>query len=268
MRVKGSQTVGSLCDEVVTEKNEITPWCYYDPDTLYAGVAPGRDLTSSFTSVGMNGHNIAQSYSLVTSTTPPKSVVLNSESSFAVDFQINGEDQGSWVINYTLPIWQTGGGYRQDLDPSIRVMPFDIDLLSTGLANGCEIPVMLHGASFSPQGMADRYYNIRVPQAYRSTSSVYPLVDGNPEIAQASGFINNYTTAGGLSTPTLFWLQVQNFNFSLFSEPYLDVVLVNDRGAASAANLTAPAQLSEIPVGSILFSHIHTLQLVYTPEPL
>jgi len=271
-RVKGTSTVGSLCDEVVLEKNEITPWNYYDATTTYGpGVIPGIQLTSSFSTYELKGHNSVLAYSCITSTTPRLAVVKSTNNNYRVDFVTNGDDENrNYSVPYVLPIGQTGvTGYLQSLDPSIRTMPLDLDLVDVALLNGNDRETMDAAASFSPMGIVDCYYNINVPDAYRPGigGRPYPIGDSSTPFLRASGFINNYGSAGGLTIKSAQWVFGSLPGQSDFQLPYNVTESVVDRGSMDILTLTGPVtDLTAIELGTIFFSHAHIVYLTYTPE--
>lgn len=272
-RVKGPSTVGSLCDQSVLEKNEITPWNYYDASTTYGpGVEPGRYLTSSFSTYELKGHNSALAFSAITSTTPRLAVVEGSVNKYRVDFIVNGDDQNrNYSVSYVIPIGRTGtGAYQQSLDPSIRTMPLDPSLIDVAVnPNGNDRLTMATAASFSPMGIVDCYYNINVPDAYRPgiAGRPYPILDASTPFLRASGFINNYGSAGGLTLNAAEWVFSKVLGQSNFILPYNVTETVADRGAAIIAGLAGPVpDLTAIETGTIFFSHAHVVYLTYTPE--
>lgn len=271
-RVKGTQTVGSLCDEVILEKNEITPWSFYDPVTTYgAGVIPGEQLTSSFSTFELKGHNSALAYSIISTITPKQSDIVNLASSFRVDFTINGDDENrGYPVRYLIPVYLNGrGSYDDSLDPSIRTMPLDTSLLEVALINGNEESVLRAAASFSPMGLVDCYYNLNLPQAYRPglASVPYPIIDASSLFLRASGFINNYGSAGGITGDAAQWIFGQPLGQSDFNLPYDITESVVDRGAMLVLGLAGAApDLTTIDTGTIFFSHAHIVYLTYTPE--
>ena len=271
-RVKGTSTVGSLCGEAVLEKNEITPWNYYDDSTAYAsGVIPGLQLTSSFSTYELKGHNSALAFSCITSTTPNLEVVKATNNDFRVDFTVNGDDDNrNYPVRYVIPIGQTGrGGYLQSLDPSIRTMPLDPDLVDVAILNGNDLETMNAAASFSPMGIVDCYYNVKVPDAYRPgiAARPYPILDGSTPFLRASGFINNYGSAGGLTIDSAQWIFSSNPGQSDFQLPYNVTETVVERRSMDILSLSGPVpDLTAIETGTIFFSHAHIVYLTYTPE--
>ena len=270
-RVKGHLTVGSLCNEGVLEKHEVTPWMFYDSVSTYGGGSvPGLDLTSSFSSFEFKGHNSAESISIVTSTTPPQEEIKNRNSSYRVDFTVNGDDvMEIYPVNYLLPVWNQGlGSYVVENDPSIRKMPLDTNLVDLGILNGGDVATMSAAASFAPMGLADRFYSTFIPQGYRfGGGTSYPILDASNPFLRASGFINNYSTAGGLSGDSAQWVFSRTIGPSLFPEPYAAGDSVINRGPMNVLGLGGGfPDLSSIPEGTILFSNLHVLYLTYTPD--
>lgn len=270
-RVKGHLTIGSLCNEAVLEKHEVTPWVFYDSVSTYGvGVIPGLDLTSSFSSFELKGHNSAESFSIVTSTTPPAEEIRNQDSSYRVDFTVNGNDAMElYPVNYLIPVWNQGlGAYVVENDPSIRKMPLDPNLVDVAILNGGDLATMAAAASFAPMGLADRFYSTFIPQGYRfGGGTSYPILDASTPVLRASGFINNYSTAGALSEDSVEWVFSRPVGPSSFPEPYGTGDAVINRGSMNIVGLSGPTpDLSSIPEGTILFSNLHVLYLTYTPD--
>jgi hypothetical protein len=205
-RVKGHLTYGKLASFEVLEKNEAFPWMFYDPDDSYGVAEPGISFPVNYSSVNIEGFNRAESFIFVESCTPKRRSVTSSSPLFSIDNTLDGDDQALGLeITYPLSVGrQSGLAYDPNKDKTIAYMPFNQAFSTETVEQGIDESQYQKGGSFNTPSMLDRYYNDFIDPSYRVVPDFFPILDPSAtEFERASGFTNNYATAGGIAYYTI-----------------------------------------------------------------
>lgn len=272
-RVKGGNTVGFLTGVEVLEKNEAFPWNYYDPAITYGTIPVGTSFSINYSTVNFEGWNQGEGYIWVESTTPSRAELQSDDPVYNIDCLLFGDDQALGLdVKYPLSAGRVGNrGYDASLDRTINTIPFRPSNTADTVAQGVSSDLYTKGGSFNTPGMLDRFYNITLPQEYRAIFDLYPLSESvATDFQRASGFTNNYMTAGAVSFNTilLVWQQEQPLaNISLFNEAY-GPFEVKQRGNLEIAG---PAGINPgintIPAGTVFVTYGATYTSLFTPDP-
>lgn len=273
-RVKGRRTSGFITGVIVLEKNEAFTWSYYDPTITYGGLVVGQYLSVNYSTINFEGWNQGLGYVWLESTTPSRRLILGPDPIYGLDCQLDGNDQAlDLQVKYPLSAGKTGLlGYNARLDRSIAYLPFNPFYEPETVAQGVPSEQYLKAGSFNTPGMLDRFYNTNVLQDYRLIFDLYPLTEAvATDFERASGFTNNYTTAGAISwyTIPLIWeedlpsTRVQFLNpqgYGPFDLP--------DRGVLEAANPAGGDQgVTSLPVSGVYVVYGATYTSKYTQDP-
>jgi hypothetical protein len=271
-RVKGTNTVGVLTGVQVLEKNEAFPWNYYDPAITYGGKPVGTYFSINYSTVNFEGWNQGEGYIWAESTTPPKRVVTSDDPVYRIDCLLFGDDQARELeIDYPLSIGRSGSRYNPSLDRTINTIPFDPSNAADTAAQGVPSALYTKGGSFNTPGMLDRYWNNNIPQDYRLLISYYPIAEAvATDFQRASGFTNNYMTAGAVSFNTilLVWDEEQPLaNISFYNEAY-GPFEIKERGNLEIFQPVGvdPGILSIEP-GTIFVTYGATYTSIFTRDP-
>jgi hypothetical protein len=235
-RVKGHLTYGKLSGLEVLEKNEVFPWMFYDPGETYGLAEPGISFPVNYSSVNIEGYNKGEAFIFVESCTPKRESVTSSSPLFSIDNTLDGDDQALGLdITYPLSVGRESGlNYDVNKDKTIAYMPFNQSFSTTTAEQGIDESQFTKGGSFNTPGMLDRYYNDFIDPSYRVLPDFYPILDPSAtEFERASGFTNNYATAGGIAWETInsIWVSspASNSRVNFLDEVY-NTTEVKERG--------------------------------------
>jgi hypothetical protein len=273
-RVKGRLTYGFLTDVPVLEKNEAFTWSYYDPAITYGGLVVGQYLSINYSTVNFEGWNQGTGYVWLESSTPERRLIVGPDPVYGIDCELDGNDQAlNLQVRYPVSAGKTGTpNYNARLDRSIAYIPFNPFYEPETAAQGVLPDQYLKAGSFNTPGMLDRFYNRQLFQEYRLVFDLYPLLDSAAsDESRASGFTNNYTTAGGVDWDTipLIWdedlpdTRIQFLNplgYGPFDIP--------DRGVLEAASPAADDPgIASLPVSGVYVVYGASYTSKYTQDP-
>ena len=272
-RVKGRLTKGFLTGVEVLEKNEAFTWSFYDSTLTYGGLPVGSYLSLNYSTINFEGWNKGIGRIWMESTTPSRRIILGSEPVYGIDCQLNGNDQAENLqVSYPLSVGQTElPDYNARLDRSIAYLPFNPFYGPETEAQGITPEQYLKTGSFNTPGMLDRFYNTEVLQDYRLVFDLYPLTEAvATDFQRASGFTNNYTTAGGVAWNTIksIWKSnLPNSRVDFLGESY-GPFEIKERGVLEAANPAGPDQgVSTLPEKGIYVVYGASYTSYYTQDP-
>lgn len=272
-RVKGRNTIGRLCTVQVLEKNEAFPWMYYNPLNNYGGNPVGRYLPSNYGTVNFEGWNQGTGYLFVESTTMKRQDVASQTPDFLVNCQVDGSTQARNLrVSYPLSIGKIGNpDYDPSLDYTIAYIPFNPEFYAETEAQGIPADQFLKGGSFNTPGMLDRFYNTFISQEYRLVNDLYPLTDNFTYTfrERASGFTNNYATAGAVAQYTIrsVWPAIRpSSRVSFLNEAY-GPSEVKDRGPVELSSFPEDAGLTAISDIAVFVVYGATYTSEFTQDP-
>ena len=272
-RVKGNQTKGFLTGVEVLEKNEAFTWSFYDSTLSYGGLPVGDFLSVNYSTVNFEAWNRGTGYMWMEATTPPRRVILGREPVYGVDCLLDGDDQALDLrVQYPLSAGKAGQPtYNPRLDRSIAYIPFNPFFAPETAAQGIPPEQYEKAGSFNTPGMLDRFYNNEVLQDYRLVFDLYPITEAvATDFQRASGFTNNYTTAGGVAwgTITSIWNQnLPNSRISFLGESY-GPFEVKDRGVLELANRAGgDPEITGLPEKSIYVIYGASYTSRFTQDP-
>lgn len=273
-RVKGPLTYGKLSGFEVLEKNEAFPWMFYDPDDSYGLVNPGISFPVNYSSVNIEGYNKGEAFIFAESCTPKRRSVTSSSPLFSIDNTLDGDDQALGLdITYPLSVGrQDGLSYDTTKDKTIAYMPFNQSFQTDTGLQGIDESQFKKGGSFNTPGMLDRYYNDFINPNYRVLPDFYPILDTSAtEFERASGFTNNYTTAGGIAWETInsIWTTSPTSNSRInFLDEVYNTTEVKERGNLEILQVSGTnAGLSSIDTGLIFIVYGSIYSAYYTQDP-
>jgi hypothetical protein len=272
-RVKGRLTKGFLTGVEVLEKNEAFTWSFYDSTLSYGTLQVGTFLSLNYSTINFEGWNKGTGYVWMESTTPSRSIIIGREPVYGVDCQLDGNDQALGLrVNYPLSAGKVGQPtYNPRLDRSIAYLPFNPFYEPETEDQAIPREQYIKAGSFNTPGMLDRFYNIEVLQDYRLVFDLYPLTEAvATDFQRASGFTNNYTTAGGIAWGTIASIWDENLpdsRISFLGEPY-GPFEVKSRGVLQLANPAGPdEELTGLPEKGIYVVYGAGYRARYTQDP-
>lgn len=272
-RVKGGNTVGSLTAAPVLEKNEAFSWSYFS-STLTYGLSPvGTYLPVNYSTINFEGWNQGTGYVWVEAATPSRRIITGSQPVYGIDCLLDGNDQAENLrIQYPLSAGATGQPtYNARLDRSIAYLPFNPFYEPETEAQGIPEEQYKKTGSFNTPGMLDRFWNNEVLQDYRLIFDLYPLNSaGTTQFERASGFTNNYTTAGGIAKGTIEFVwdpAIPTTRIQFLGEAY-GPFEVKERGVLSIANIAGgDLEVISLPEDQIYVVYGASYTSRYTQDP-
>jgi hypothetical protein len=208
-RVKGKETLGSLGNTPILEKNEVFPWLRYNKFESYGDSVPGELIPIDYSSYTFEGWNDMAGIGLADVTTPFFRRVETIEPIYSLEVELDGLNQLNPLrLNYGVQVGLEGqDGYFVENDKTIDTIPLDPNnFLSYTASTGVLFEQALRGGSFNPSSLADRFCNFYLafqPEYYR-IRVMYPIIDSSGSNAlRFSGAMNNFTTGGALDYSTL-----------------------------------------------------------------
>jgi len=272
-RVKGRLTKGFLTGVEVLEKNEAFTWSFYDSTLTYGGLPVGSYLSLNYSTINFEGWNKGTGRIWMESTTPSTRIILGSEPVYGIDCQLNSEAQAQNLqVSYSLSAGQTElPTYNPRLDRSIAYLPSNPFYGPETEAQGVTPEQYIKAGSFNTPGMLDRFYNNEILQDYRLVFDLYPITEAvATDFQRASGFTNNYTTAGGVAwgTITSIWNQnLPNSRIQFLGEVY-GPFEVKDRGVLELANRAGgDPEITGLPEKSIYVIYGASYTSRFTQDP-